>query len=73
LAKGITDYRDLPGLPLRTEVNLDGGNAVSTIVAVKTDPISDAEFVPPKDFTEAKVPNIQISGDNPKPTAPAKP
>ena len=65
LAKGMMDYRDLPGFPLRTQVNLGEGEVVSTLVAVKTDPISDAEFVAPKDFTEMKMPNIQIPGDNP--------
>ena len=72
LAKGVMDYRDLPGLPLRTQVNLGDGDVISSLVAVKTDPISDAEFMTPKDFTEVKLPNIQISGDNPAPTAPAK-
>ena len=72
LAKGIMDYRDLPGFPLRTQVNLGDGEVISTLVAVKTDPISDDEFVPPKDFTEMKLPNIQISGDHSEPTTPAK-
>jgi hypothetical protein len=72
LAKGIMDYRDLPGLPLRTQVNLGDGEVISSLVAVKTDPLSEADFAAPKDFTEMKLPNIQISGDNPAPTAPAK-
>lgn len=72
LAKGVMDYRDLPGFPLRTEVNLGDGDVISTLVAIKTDALSEADFVPPKDFTEMKLPNIQISGDNPAPTAPAK-
>ncbi len=72
LAKGIMDYRDLPGFPLRTQVNLGDGEVISTLVALKTDPISDDEFVAPKDYTEMKLPNIQISGDHPEPTAPAK-
>ena len=72
LAKGIMDYRDLPGFPLRTQVNLGDGEIISTLVAIKTDQISDDEFVAPKDFTEMKLPNIQISGDHSEPTAPAK-
>jgi hypothetical protein len=72
LAKGIMDYRDLPGFPLRTQVNLGDGEVISTLVAVKTDAINDDEFVAPKDFTEMKLPNIQISGDHAEPTAPAK-
>jgi uncharacterized protein DUF4412 len=73
LAKGIMDYRDLPGFPLRTQVTLDDSDIVSTLVAVKTDPLSDAEFVPPKDFTEMKMPNIKISGDSPEASPSAKP
>jgi hypothetical protein len=70
-AKGMMDYRELPGFPLRTEINLGEGEVVTTLVAVKTDPLSDAEFVAPKDFTEMKMPNIQV--DNSQPTAPPKP
>lgn len=72
LAKGIMDYRDLPGFPLRTQVNLGDGEVISTLVALKTDAISDDEFVAPKDYTEMKLPNIQISGEHPEPTAPVK-
>jgi hypothetical protein len=72
LAKGMLDYRDLPGYPLRTQVNLSDGEVISTLVTLKTDPLSDAEFVPPKDFTEMKMPNIKISGDSPEPSPSAK-
>ena len=72
LAKGMLDYRDLPGYPLRTQVNLGDGEVISTLVTLKTDPLSDAEFVPPKDFTEMKMPNIKISGDSPEPSPSVK-
>ena len=73
LAKGMMDYRDLPGFPLRTVVKTDDGEITSTVSAIKRDPLSDAEFAIPKDFQEMKIPNVQISGDNPQPTAPPKP
>jgi Domain of unknown function (DUF4412) len=73
LAKGMIDYRDLPGFPLRTQVTLEDNDVTSTLVAVKTDPLSEAEFQPPKDFTEMKLPNIKISGDSPEPSPSAKP
>jgi hypothetical protein len=73
LAKGMIDYRDLPGFPLRTQVTVDNGEIVSTVVAVKTDALSDAEFLPPKDFQEVKIPNVNISGSNPAPAATARP
>jgi hypothetical protein len=72
LAKGMLDYRDLPGYPLRTQVNLGDGEVISTLVTLKTDALSDAEFVPPKDFTEVKMPNIKISGDSPEPSPSVK-
>jgi hypothetical protein len=73
LAKGMIDYRDLPGLPLRTQVTVGDDEIVSTVVAVKIDPLSDSEFLPPKDFQEVKIPNVETSGDNPAPAPTAKP
>jgi hypothetical protein len=73
LAKGMMDYRDLPGFPLRTEVKTEDGGITSTVVAIKRDPISDAEFSVPTDFQEMKMPNMQISGDKPESAATAKP
>lgn len=73
LAKGMIDYRDLPGLPLRTQVTVGDDEIVSTVVALKIDPLSDAEFVPPKDFQEMKIPNVETPGNNPAPAPPKKP
>ncbi|HEV2806694.1 MAG TPA: DUF4412 domain-containing protein [Chthoniobacterales bacterium] len=73
LAKGMIDYRDLPGLPLRTQVTVGEDEIVSTVVSLKMDPLSDAEFLPPKDFQEVKIPNVETSEKNPAPAATAKP
>src|SRR2546423_3675933 len=74
LAKGMIDYRDLPGFPLRTQIMVGDDEITSTLVAVKTDPLSDAEFLPPKDFQELKIPNVQeLSGNNSAPAASPKP
>jgi len=75
LAKGMMDYRDLPGFPLRTHVKTGEQEITSTIVAVKRDPLSDAEFSVPKDFQEMKVPNVleSSSAASPEPSTPAKP
>ena len=73
LAKGMIDYRDLPGFPLRTQVTIGGEEIVSTVVAVKIDNLSDAEFSPPKDFQEVKIPNVDMSGTTPGPAPTAKP
>jgi len=59
IAKGMLDYRDFPGLPLRTIVKTGGKEIISTVTSIKQDPLSDAEFSVPKDFQELKVPNVK--------------
>ena len=74
LAKGMIDYRDLPGFPIRTQMTIGDDEIISTVVTVKTDPLSDAEFLPPKDFQEMKIPNVQeMMTEKPEPAASAKP
>ena len=74
LAKGMIDYRDLPGFPIRTQMTIGDDEITSTVVAVKTDPLSDAEFLPPKDFQEMKIPNVhEMMTEQPEPKASAKP
>jgi hypothetical protein len=65
VAKGMLNYHDLPGLPLRTQIKTGENEITSTLVSIKQDPLSDAEFVVPKDFGEMKIPNV--------PTIPAPP
>jgi hypothetical protein len=59
IAKGMFDFRDFPGLPLRTIVNTNGKEITSTITSIKQDLLSEAEFSVPKDFQELKVPNLR--------------
>ena len=74
LAKGMIDYRDLPGFPIRTQMTIGDDEIVSTVVAVKTDPLSDAEFLPPADFQEMKIPNVPgMTTEKPEPAASARP
>jgi hypothetical protein len=75
LAKGMLDYRDLPGYPLRIKVQLGDEEVISTVSSIKPDPLSEAEFSVPKDFQEMKIPNVkETSGDKPAaPAPPAKP
>lgn len=59
VAKGMLDFNDFPGLPLRTIVKTDRKEIVSTIMSIKQDLLSDMEFAVPGDFQEVKVPNLQ--------------
>src|SRR5213080_1766429 len=66
---GMPDYRDFPGLPIRTRMTttkqghatMATGTATeitSTIISVNQNPISDSEFTVPSDFKETKLPDI---------------
>jgi Domain of unknown function (DUF4412) len=73
IAKGMLDFNDFPGLPLRTVIKTDKKEIVSTIISIKQDLLSDMEFAVPRDFQEVKVPNLQDALSE-RPSAPsAKP
>jgi Domain of unknown function (DUF4412) len=74
IAKGMLDFRDFPGLPLRTIVKTGGREITSTITSIKQDPLSEVEFSVPKDFQELSVPNLQeMFSEKPSATPSAKP
>jgi hypothetical protein len=53
---GMPDYTDFAGLPLKTVITMGDNKAVTTILSIKKDSISAAEFDIPKDFQELKKP-----------------
>jgi len=61
VAKGMLDYRDLPGVPLRAQIRMGGKEMISTVISIKQDPLNDAEFSPPKDFQEIKIPSVRVA------------
>ena len=73
VAKGMIDYHDLPGFPLRTQMKMGDDEITSSLVAIKTEPLSDSEFLPPKDFQEVKIPNMEEMTAEKPALAPAKP
>jgi Domain of unknown function (DUF4412) len=54
---GMPDYTDFPGLPLKTVISLGATQVATTIIAIKQEALSDAEFTVPKDFQEMKPPD----------------
>lgn len=59
MRRGMPDFHDLPGLPLRTQIKMQGqGEITSTIDSLKTDPIADSEFAIPADYSEMKLPDF---------------
>jgi hypothetical protein len=59
IAKGMLDFSDFPGLPVRTIIKTDRKEITCTIISIKQDLLSDTEFYVPKDFQEVKIPNLQ--------------
>ena len=54
----MPDYRDFPGLPIKTLLLIGGNQITTTLTAVKQDPLSDADFTIPKDYQEMKLPDM---------------
>jgi len=72
----IPDFRDLPGVPVKIEMDTVRGRVVMTLVAVKRDPIPNSEFSIPADYTDVKMPDIfggKNPPDNPAEKTPASP
>jgi hypothetical protein len=70
---GMPDFRDFPGLPIRTNVSMGGQNYVTTITGVKLDPLPDAEFTVPQGYQEMKMPNMDaLLGGKPIPLPPRR-
>ena len=67
---GMPDFRDFPGLPIRTNVSMGGQSFVTTITGVKMDPLPDTEFTVPQGYQEMKMPNMDaLLGGKPDPAA----
>jgi len=54
----MPDYRALNGVPIKSVVSAGETQLTTTLVSVNQNPINAAEFVPPKDFEEVKVPDL---------------
>lgn len=60
----IPDFTDLPGVPVKIEMDTVRGHVVMTLVSIKRDPIPTVEFMVPADYTEVKMPDIFGAGKN---------
>lgn len=54
VTQGLPDYRDFPGLPLRSRIRIAGREITSTLTAVKKDALPESDFAVPAGFTEFK-------------------
>ena len=56
----LPDYRDFPGLPVKTVISAGDSTITTTLVSVNQAPIDDGQFAVPKDFTEMKLPDMHM-------------
>ena len=70
-SSGIPDYRQLPGLPLRTRMTIGDRDIVTNVRSIKQDPLPDALFAIPAGYQEVKLPDFP--GVNSTTSPPAQP
>lgn len=56
--KGMPDYRDFPGVPIRMRVSFSGKEIVTTLTSLKENPLPDSDFATPAGFKEMKMPSL---------------
>lgn len=54
----MPDYRDFPGVPVKTVLAINGKEVTTMLNSIKQDALSDAEFVVPADYKEMNIPGI---------------
>ena len=54
----IPDFRDLPGVPVKIEMDTARGHVVMTLIAAKRDPIPNSIFDVPANYTDMKMPDL---------------
>jgi hypothetical protein len=69
----MPDYRDFPGLPIKTVISVGGNEITTTLTSVKQDPLNDADFTVPKDYEEMKLPDMSGLLQQSATAAPAAP
>src|SRR5262249_23017107 len=54
----IPDFRDLPGVPVKIEMDTARGHVVMTLISAKRDPIPNSVFDIPANYTDMKMPDL---------------
>jgi Domain of unknown function (DUF4412) len=65
-ATNMPDFRDLPGVPVKIEMDAQNRHIVMTLVSIKRDSIPASEFVVPPGYSEMKMPEIFGGKNAPK-------
>jgi hypothetical protein len=54
----IPDFRDLPGVPVKIEMDTARGHVVMTLISAKRDPIPNSVFDVPANYADMKMPDL---------------
>ncbi len=54
----MPDYRDFPGVPVKTVLSTGGKEMTTILNSIKQDAVSDTEFAVPSDYKEMSMPDI---------------
>jgi len=54
----IPDFRDLPGVPVKIEMDTAKGHVVMMLISAKRDPIPNSVFDVPANYTDMKMPDL---------------
>jgi hypothetical protein len=54
----IPDFRDLPGVPVKIEMDTARGHVVMTLISAKRDPVPNSVFDIPANYTDMKMPDL---------------
>jgi uncharacterized protein DUF4412 len=57
-SSNIPDFRDLPGVPVKIEMDTVKGHVVMTLISAKRDPIPNSVFDVPANYTDMKMPDL---------------
>jgi hypothetical protein len=73
----IPDFRDLPGVPVKIEMDTLRGHVVMTLISARRDPIPASVFDVPANYTGVKMPDVfgrkKVSENPAEPRVPGSP
>jgi Domain of unknown function (DUF4412) len=72
----IPDFHDLPGVPVKIEMDTARGHVVMTLLSAKRDPIPGSVFDVPPNYADMKMPDLfggKVPGNPAAPRAPGSP
>lgn len=61
----VPNTNELPGLPVKTEMETGGRKITTTLISAKEEPVADAEVAVPAGYTEMQIPSLNMPATPP--------